>query len=81
MPGTRNPRAAKRGVLLSAALLAAVATAAKAHETATYSYDARGRLIKVVRTGTVNGGVSVSTNYAYDGADNRTQKETKAPAQ
>jgi YD repeat-containing protein len=76
-----NPRGFKRALLLGAAMLAATATAAAAHETITYSYDSRGRLVKVVRTGTVNNGVSVSTDYAYDKADNRTKKETKAPAQ
>lgn len=44
-----------------------------AAETATYSYDAKGRLIKVVRTGTgatpVN--VNVRVNYAHDKANNR----------
>lgn len=53
---------------------AAVAAAAFAAETITYSYDARGRLIKVERTGTINNGVT--TNYAIDKADNRTNKTT-----
>jgi hypothetical protein len=42
---------------------------ATASETVTYSYDARGRLVKVARSGTVNNGVSAC--YAYDKADNR----------
>ena len=43
-------------------------------ETITYSYDARGRLIQVARTGAVNN--NVTTNYAYDKADNRSSKAT-----
>jgi YD repeat-containing protein len=49
-------------------------TAADAAETITYTYDARGRLVQVVRTGTVNNGVT--TTYTVDKADNRTNKTT-----
>ena len=52
----------------------AVAAAAMATETLTYSYDARGRLVKVQHSGNVNNGVV--TNYQYDKADNRTLKNT-----
>lgn len=45
-----------------------------ANETITYRYDARGRLIKVERSGSVNNGIV--TNYSYDKADNRTNKTT-----
>lgn len=48
--------------------------AVHAAETITYTYDARGRLIKVVRTGTVNNGVTAT--YTHDKADNRTNKTT-----
>lgn len=41
-----------------------------ASETLTYTYDARGRLVQVSRTGSVNEGVTAS--YGYDRADNRT---------
>jgi YD repeat-containing protein len=44
-------------------------SAAQAAETITYTYDAKGRLVKVVRTGTVNNGVT--TEYTHDKADNR----------
>lgn len=44
--------------------------AASASETITYTYDARGRLVKVVHTGTVNNNVQAC--YKYDKADNRT---------
>ena len=56
----------------------AVALPAQAAETITYTYDAKGRLVKVVHTGTVNNGVQ--TTYSQDKADNRTQvKATGAP--
>ena len=59
--------------LLGACALGAAAPAV-ATETITYSYDARGRLIQVARTGTVNNGVT--TSYQFDKADNRTAKTT-----
>lgn len=55
------------------ALIAAcvgIAAVAHATETITYKYDARGRLVRVERTGTVNN--NVQANYSYDKADNRT---------
>jgi len=52
----------------------AAGAAAYATETITYSYDAHGRLIKVVHSGTVNN--NVVSNYSYDNADNRTNKTT-----
>ncbi|RSY78064.1 hypothetical protein DAH66_19365 [Sphingomonas koreensis] len=49
-----------------------------ASETVNYSYDARGRLVAVKHSGTVNN--NVQSNYAYDKADNRTNKTvTGAP--
>lgn len=42
---------------------------ALATETITYIYDAQGRLVQVVRSGTVNNGVTVV--YEHDKADNR----------
>lgn len=44
-------------------------SAANAGESITYKYDARGRLIEVKRTGTVNN--NVQTNYTHDKANNR----------
>jgi YD repeat-containing protein len=49
--------------------LLCVPSIAQAAETITYSYDARGRLVKVVRTGTVNNNVQVV--YTHDKANNR----------
>lgn len=40
-----------------------------AAETITYTYDAKGRLVAVVHSGTVNNGVNVT--YQHDHADNR----------
>lgn len=48
--------------------------AAYAAETITYTYDARGRLIEVHHSGSVNN--NVVTNYTVDKADNRTKKNT-----
>lgn len=58
----------------AAALLLGGTAPAIAAETITYSYDARGRLIQVARTGTVNNGVT--TTHSYDKADNRVTKTT-----
>ena len=56
--------------LAAVAALIGIAAMASATETINYHYDARGRLVKVVRTGTVNNGVN--TSYTHDKADNRT---------
>ncbi|RHW18128.1 hypothetical protein D1610_06475 [Sphingomonas gilva] len=60
----------RRFPLILPALIAAAPAAAT--EAVTYSYDARGRLIEVERSGTVNDGVT--TSYAFDDADNRVTK-------
>lgn len=60
-----------RRILLLALFLSVPASAA---ETITYIYDARGRLVQVQRTGTVNNGVI--TTYQIDKADNRLNKTT-----
>jgi coenzyme F420-reducing hydrogenase delta subunit len=59
----------KKIYLAAFASLCCAATIVYAAETITYSYDAKGRLVKVVRTGTVNN--NVITNYTQDKADNR----------
>ena len=59
-------------LLTSAALAAAVA--AQAAETINYTYDARGRLIAVNRSGSVNN--NVNTTYNIDKAENRLNKTT-----
>ncbi len=58
--------------------LVALPQPAVAAETITYTYDARGRLLKVVRNGSVNN--NIKSDYAYDAANNRTRvKITGAP--
>lgn len=59
------------------AALAIAAMAANASETINYTYDARGRLIKVERGGTVNN--NVSAEYKYDKGDNRTNVNVVSP--
>jgi YD repeat-containing protein len=55
---------------LAALGLGLIGSIASAAETVTYTYDARGRLIKVVHTGTVNNNNQVC--YKLDKAGNRT---------
>lgn len=60
-----------RGLRIAAAVaLAGLPAAAQASETITYTYDARGRLMKVEHSGTVNN--NVKAEYTHDKADNRT---------
>jgi YD repeat-containing protein len=65
----------EKAALAAAALM--VTAAAAANETITYSYDARGRLVKVERSGTVNNGVQAE--YVYDKGDNRTNVNMVSP--
>jgi hypothetical protein len=58
-------------VALAALAVAAIPGLALASETVTYTYDAKGRLVKVVHTGDVNNNVKVE--YKHDKADNRTK--------
>ena len=66
-------------VTLAALAVSAALTAlsAGASETVTYTYDARGRLVKVERGGTVNN--NVSAEYKYDKGDNRTNVNVVSP--
>lgn len=56
---------------LAAVTVAAIPALAIASETITYTYDAKGRLVKVERSGGPNNGVKVE--YVHDKADNRTK--------
>lgn len=60
------------GLIVAAAALAG--TPSLATETITYTYDARGRLVKVERTGTVNNGQNAE--YEHDRANNRKRVKT-----
>lgn len=62
----------RKPAILAVVAAVTAASAAVAAETITYRYDARGRLVKVERSGTVNNGAN--TSYAYDKANNRTNK-------
>jgi len=66
-------------VILAGLVVAGIATANGAgSETVNYSYDAKGRLVLVQHSGTVNN--NVVANYSFDAADNRkTVKVTGAP--
>lgn len=59
-----------RELVLISILVAAFPALAMAAETISYTYDAQGRLVKVVRNGTVNNGVN--TSYTHDKVINRT---------
>jgi uncharacterized protein involved in exopolysaccharide biosynthesis len=70
----------KRSHRIAAFVLAVAglgAAAAWASETVTYTYDARGRLVKVERSGSVNN--NVSAEYKYDKGDNRTNVNVISP--
>ncbi|MGZ8363321.1 MAG: hypothetical protein ACXW3D_05565 [Caulobacteraceae bacterium] len=68
----------KRTLAVATLCTLALVGAAQAAETITYTYDAQGRLIKAVHTGTVNNNVQVET--WRDDAHNRTRvKVTGAP--
>jgi hypothetical protein len=61
-----------------AVVLSGTAMGAFAAETVTYKYDAKGRLVKVTRSGSVNNGVT--TDYTHDKADNRKRVVTTGSA-
>jgi YD repeat-containing protein len=63
--------------ILIALTIAGLAATAMASETINYSYDARGRLVQVKHSGTVNN--NVSANYTYDKANNRTNLNVASP--
>jgi predicted lipoprotein with Yx(FWY)xxD motif len=77
MEGVEKMKRTKRWAVLAAGV-AVAASAGMAAETVVYSYDARGRLVKVERSGSVNN--NVVTNYTFDKADNRTAKSTSGSA-
>lgn len=64
-------------VAVAIAAVAAMAITARASETINYTYDARGRLVRVEHGGTVNN--NVSAEYKYDKGDNRTNVNVISP--
>ena len=61
-------------VTAAALTLALNPLAAHGAETIAYSYDSKGRMVKVARSGSVNNGVQ--TIYGHDKANNRKIKNT-----
>jgi hypothetical protein len=66
-----------RIAVVALAIAGLAGAAAWASETITYTYDARGRLVKVERSGSVNNGVKA--DYQYDKGDNRTNVNVISP--
>ncbi|MCP5386894.1 MAG: RHS repeat protein [Novosphingobium sp.] len=64
----------KQSACFAGAVLMLAPTVAHCAETITYTYDARGRLVQVVHSGSVNNGVQ--TTYTHDKADNRKNTTT-----
>lgn len=64
-------------ILLALSIAGLTAFAASASETINYTYDARGRLVQVKHSGTMNN--NVTANYQYDKADNRTNVNVTSP--
>jgi hypothetical protein len=64
----------KRALLVGSSIAILASWPAQAAETITYKYDAKGRLVEVRRTGTVNN--NVTTTYTHDKADNRKNATT-----
>jgi len=62
--------------LVTVAIALGVSTAAMATETITYTYDAKGRLIRVVHSNPNGVNNGVTTEYTHDKADNRTNVKT-----
>lgn len=65
-----TPMPGKAIISIVAGIAALTSAAALATETITYTYDVRGRLVKVVHTGSVNNNNQAC--YKVDKADNRT---------
>ena len=67
----------KEKFLIGLSIAVVTAMAATASETINYTYDARGRLVQVKHSGTVNN--NVTANYQYDKASNRTNLNVASP--
>jgi len=75
--GDRDLKISYKTAMAALAVAGIAGAAAWASETVTYTYDARGRLVKVERSGTVNNGVKAE--YHYDKGDNRTNVNMVSP--
>lgn len=56
-------------LIFAAVIFGGLAATAMASETITYTYDVRGRLVRVAHSGNINN--NVVANYTHDNADNR----------
>lgn len=70
-------RQSAKATMLLFGLATAGAAVSYASETIVYKYDARGRLVRIERSGDVNH--NVTANYSYDKADNRTNVNVVSP--
>ena len=63
-------------LVFAVAAISALSLASPGHasETTTYTYDSKGRLVKVQRSGGTNNGTA--TDYEHDKADNRKRVKT-----
>ncbi len=59
----------KKTLTVVAIAVLAIASHVHATETITYTYDAKGRLVQVVHSGSVNN--NVQTQYTHDKSNNR----------
>ena len=75
--GGRKMTTRTEKVLLAFIIAALTGVAAMASETINYTYDARGRLVQVKHSGSVNN--NVTANYQYDKADNRANVNVASP--
>lgn len=67
----------RKSLVIAAAITAALpAAASAATETITYTYDARGRLVKVVHSGSGTANEGVETTTTHDKAGNRETQTT-----
>lgn len=62
-----------KSLLLTVAAISGFAqfSPALAAENVTFTYDSKGRLVKVVRTGSAQNNGAVTTDYSHDNANNR----------
>lgn len=72
--GTREMDKLEWAAVVLIAGLLPLTQSASAAETVKYTYDAKGRLVKVERTGSANNGVT--TEYTHDKANNRKKVKT-----
>lgn len=68
----------KQALIIATVIALLLHTVAEASEVRKFRYDAKGRLVKIERTGTVNN--AVTTDYSHDKANNRIRVKTVGSA-